>query len=267
MSTISAVINTYNEGENIRRCLESISGYVDEIVISDMHSTDATVSICQEFNATIVYQPRRPFGSIIRQHGVDHAKHDWIFIIDADETAPESLFLELRRICTEQTTEIVAIPRINKFFGIDYTGRGFPYERIDRFYRKGSVEFEDHPHRWGKLHGRKLELPCESQFSIVHYGVHSVGEWIRKANDYTDFEARSLLNAGCKAGLRTNILRPLKIFWTHMVTYGGWRSGMAGLVFSLLWVSYWIIAAAKLWQISTAATHTMTSPSDASLKR
>lgn len=245
---ISAVINTYNEGANIRHCLESIFSQVDEIVISDMHSTDETISICKEFDAKIVYQEKRPFGTIIRQHGVDHATHDWIFIIDADETAPSTLLEELRRIASSGKFQIVGVPRVNYFFGINFTGRGFPQEHIDRFFRKGAVEFVDHPHQWGKLHGCRVELPFESSCSLVHYGATNVKNWITKANSYTEFEAESLREMGCKPNFRTICFRPFKVFLIHFLRYGGWKAGTSGLVFSGLWAAYWLIAAAKLWQ-------------------
>ncbi len=43
MTKISAVIITFNEEKNIGRCLESLNGIVDEIVIVDSFSTDVLV--------------------------------------------------------------------------------------------------------------------------------------------------------------------------------------------------------------------------------
>ncbi|UCG09602.1 MAG: glycosyltransferase, partial [Desulfobacterales bacterium] len=39
---ISAVIITYNEQDNIGRCLDSVANVADEIVVVDSFSTDAT---------------------------------------------------------------------------------------------------------------------------------------------------------------------------------------------------------------------------------
>ncbi|MFY8186148.1 MAG: glycosyltransferase [Bacteroidia bacterium] len=47
MLQISAVIITFNEEKNIGRCLDSIKDLVDDIVVVDSFSSDATESICE----------------------------------------------------------------------------------------------------------------------------------------------------------------------------------------------------------------------------
>ena len=64
MPKISAVIITYNEQKNIRRCLDSILDIVDDITIVDSYSTDETEEICQEYNTTFI---RHPFEGHIEQ--------------------------------------------------------------------------------------------------------------------------------------------------------------------------------------------------------
>jgi glycosyltransferase involved in cell wall biosynthesis len=46
---ISVVIITFNEERNIRRCLDSVAGIADELVVVDSFSTDHTAKICSEF--------------------------------------------------------------------------------------------------------------------------------------------------------------------------------------------------------------------------
>jgi GT2 family glycosyltransferase len=48
MPKISAVIITYNEEKFIDKCLASIDGIADEIVVVDSFSTDATEEICKK---------------------------------------------------------------------------------------------------------------------------------------------------------------------------------------------------------------------------
>ena len=40
--TISVVINVRNEAEDLKKCLKSIKGFADEVVIVDSYSTDET---------------------------------------------------------------------------------------------------------------------------------------------------------------------------------------------------------------------------------
>ena len=53
-SLVSAILLTYNEEANIRRCLESIKDFTDDIVIVDSFSTDSTLKICEEYGCRLV---------------------------------------------------------------------------------------------------------------------------------------------------------------------------------------------------------------------
>ena len=53
MARISAVVNTYNEEKKIDRCLASLKGFANEIVVVDMMSTDKTRELAKNYNAKI----------------------------------------------------------------------------------------------------------------------------------------------------------------------------------------------------------------------
>jgi len=59
---IAAVLIVKNEGENLRACLQSVAGWVDEIVILDSGSSDNTAEIAAEFKAN--YQVEPPLAGI-----------------------------------------------------------------------------------------------------------------------------------------------------------------------------------------------------------
>jgi glycosyltransferase involved in cell wall biosynthesis len=48
MEKLSAVIITYNEERNIERCIRSLEGIADEIVVLDSFSADRTKEICEK---------------------------------------------------------------------------------------------------------------------------------------------------------------------------------------------------------------------------
>ena len=45
--SLSVVLATYNEEKNIVRCLDSVKGIADEIIVVDSCSTDRTAQIAQ----------------------------------------------------------------------------------------------------------------------------------------------------------------------------------------------------------------------------
>ena len=81
---LSAVIITFNEERNIRRCIESVLEVVDEIVVVDSFSTDKTKTICQEYNVRFI---EHPFEGYIEQKNwaKSQATHNCILSLDADE--------------------------------------------------------------------------------------------------------------------------------------------------------------------------------------
>jgi glycosyltransferase involved in cell wall biosynthesis len=83
--TVSLCMIVKNEEKYLRGCLESARPYVDEIVIVDTGSTDATVSIAEEFGAVIRTFPWNGNFSDARNESLRHATGEWILYLDADE--------------------------------------------------------------------------------------------------------------------------------------------------------------------------------------
>jgi len=83
--TLSACLIVRNESLVLERCLASLSGVVDEIVVVDTGSTDATPEIAAGFGARICRHAWRGDFSAARNVGLDAASGDWILTIDADE--------------------------------------------------------------------------------------------------------------------------------------------------------------------------------------
>ena len=77
------------EEVNIGKCLESVQNIVDEMIIVDTGSRDNTVSIVQSFGATVFYHAWQDDFSTARNISLDHAKGEWILILDADEVLAE----------------------------------------------------------------------------------------------------------------------------------------------------------------------------------
>ena len=88
---LSAVIITRNEAHNIERCLHSLSGVADELLVVDSGSTDATVSLAEQCGARVL---THPFEGHIEQKNwaAEQARGAFVLSLDADE----ALSVELR---------------------------------------------------------------------------------------------------------------------------------------------------------------------------
>src|SRR5580704_579870 len=86
-NALSLCMMVKNEERNLPRCLESVRGLADELIVVDTGSTDATHRIAAGFGAEVI-----PFDFAIvdfaaaRNCAISRARGRWILMLDADET-------------------------------------------------------------------------------------------------------------------------------------------------------------------------------------
>ncbi|GIP35602.1 TPR domain-containing glycosyltransferase [Paenibacillus sp. J2TS4] len=83
--SISLCMIVKDEEDCLERCLRSVQGHVDEIVIVDTGSTDRTVNIAESFNARVIYHEWKQDFASARNKSIMYATKDYILQLDADE--------------------------------------------------------------------------------------------------------------------------------------------------------------------------------------
>lgn len=86
---LSLCLIVRDEAQNLARCLASVQGVVDEIVVVDTGSRDATPALAQELGALVYYEPWQDDFSLARNASLGRATGDWVLILDADEELAE----------------------------------------------------------------------------------------------------------------------------------------------------------------------------------
>ena len=97
MDTLSVCIIAKNEENNLLRCLESIKGIADEVILVDTGSFDKTISIAEKYNAKIIEFPWGKNFSTARNKALEMATKDWILCLDCDEALDSSQVYEIKR--------------------------------------------------------------------------------------------------------------------------------------------------------------------------
>lgn len=82
---LSAALITRDEEHHLPDCLASLVDVVDEIIVVDTGSVDATPSIARSFGAVVIDHPWQGDFAAARNAGLAHARGEWILYIDADE--------------------------------------------------------------------------------------------------------------------------------------------------------------------------------------
>lgn len=93
---LSACLIVKNESQHLARCLESIQGIADEIVVVDTGSTDDTVAIAERFGATIGHFEWNDDFAAARNASLALATGQWALWIDADEVLEPQSFNPIR---------------------------------------------------------------------------------------------------------------------------------------------------------------------------
>lgn len=108
-----------NEEDVLPRCLKSVSGLIQEIIIVDTGSTDSTLAVAKEFSAkTYKYTWDNNFSNA-RNFALMQASGDWILILDADEILGYENTDQFQPLLSDPKTEAYFI-RIVSILGASY---------------------------------------------------------------------------------------------------------------------------------------------------
>ena len=116
MSSVSVLILTKNEENDLPGCLESVA-WSDDIVVYDSLSTDATQKIASEAGARII---ERAFDNWASHQNwglrnISFCNH-WVFYIDADERLTTEAAAELQAIACNPDPRVVAYRILRRDF-------------------------------------------------------------------------------------------------------------------------------------------------------
>ncbi|MCU1447988.1 MAG: hypothetical protein JWP02_158, partial [Acidimicrobiales bacterium] len=140
LTRISLNVVVYNEEARLEECLTDAREVVDEIVVVDQMSTDATPEIAQRLADVYVRDMHHGHAEPSRELAASRSSGDWILILDADETMSDTLKAELRDL-VEGVPDGYWIRKSNLVDGVETA-------EIDhyRLVRKSRVRFDPTPH-------------------------------------------------------------------------------------------------------------------------
>jgi glycosyltransferase involved in cell wall biosynthesis len=273
---ISVLIPAKNESANLRACLAS-ARFADEIVVVDSGSTDGTREIAAEFGATVVdfhWDGKPPKKKNWALANVPW-KHDWVFILDADERITAELAAELGRIVAAPGADGYYVNRRFWFMGGWLRHCGYYPSWNLRFFRHrlgryellaglgsdtGSGDNEVHEHVI--LEGRTGRL----QNAMDHFAYPTIAVWVEKHNRYSNWEARRH-GAAAEARIDPQLVRkrrlkdladrlpfrPTQRFVYHYILRAGFLDGYRGYVFCRLLAFYEFLSVAKARELQREA--------------
>src|SRR5881275_14155 len=116
MKSLSEVIITWNEEQNIGRCIESLWHVADEVIVLDSYSSDNTIEIARGKGA-IVKQEKFSGYKEQKNKALRLATHDYVLSLDADEVLSAKLIRSILEAKKEFKYKAYFMNRYNKYCG------------------------------------------------------------------------------------------------------------------------------------------------------
>jgi len=242
----SVVVITKNEHDRIRECLDSVSGWADEIIIVDDESTDDTRKIAKEFTDK-VFTRKMDIEGKHRNWAYSQAKNDWVLSLDADEHLTEELKNEISDVLSKKIEYAgFSVPRRNYIgdYWIRYGGL-YPSGQL-RLFKKDKFRYEEvevHPRVF--LDGETGHLKSD----MIHYSWKDFGDFMTKLNSQTTREAQKWFNTNRQMSFGRALWRTSDRFWRTLIRKKAYKDGMIGFMIAYFASLYQIMSYAKYWQM------------------
>ena len=245
MLDISAVILTYNEEDNIRRCLMSLD-FCQEVVVVDSGSSDNTVQIASEFTDKVLYHPIEGHGPQLNW-GIDQTTYDWVLSLDADEEVSFELFESIASVAENTDCKGFYINRRIYYLQhwIKFSG-WYPQYIMRLFHKKFGRCNEASIHKSISVQGKTSRLKGD----ILHYSYKNLAHHISKINDYTSIIAEEHYNRGRRFNPWKAIFAPPAEFLKKFILKRGFLDGYPGFAIAATSAYYSFLKQAKLYELS-----------------
>ena len=232
---LSAVIIAHNEVENLPRCLASLVGVVDEVVVVDSGSTDGTQDLAMSLGAKVL---SRPFTSYADQKNwaAQQASHPFVLSLDADEALGRELQLEIKQwkedLSTVEEHEVAwSMPRKTSYCGQWVHHSGWYPDRKTRLWRKGTGAWQTSApgvvlhEEWLPSEGGRV-VPMASD--LLHFSYASRPDHWRQLAQFSMLGARDAVLKGVKSSWVKPWARAVFQWTKHFGAQSGWRDGRTG---------------------------------------
>jgi glycosyltransferase involved in cell wall biosynthesis len=235
MPEISAVIITYNEELFIEKCLASLDGIADEIIVVDSYSTDGTEDICRKFNVRFYKHKFEGFRDQ-KNYATGLASHRTILSLDADEALSEKLKQSIMSVKDNPQYDGYLFNRRNNFCG--------KWIRFSQWYPDRQLRlFHSDQGKWGEfnLHERFILSNGASigrlHGDLLHWAFSSLNDHETKMDKYAFTGAVEYHKAGKKASFITPYIHYFWGFFRSYIINRGILDGRYGFIICSLYAS------------------------------
>jgi (heptosyl)LPS beta-1,4-glucosyltransferase len=233
---LSGVVITLNEADRIARCVASMRGLCEDVLVLDSGSTDGTVEIARALGARV---EQRDWDGFARQKNaaIERARHPWVLLLDADEWLEPEAQARLRALFAGELEQADCwlLLRRTHFLGHAMRAGSFAREPVHRLFRSHLRHGLVPVHEYLDVEGARVR---RSDIVLEHDTARSEDEYRQKLERYARLWAGQRAEQGRSAGALRGRLAALAYLTKNMLLRGGWRDGRAGWRFHLAHARY-----------------------------
>ena len=228
VSPISVVIIAKNEERNIGRCLDSVRGVAEDVVVVDSGSTDRTLAICAEKGARVVHHA---FEGHVQQKNwaLTQAQHPHVLSLDADEALSPELARSVARAKADWRVDGWWMNRLTNYCGTWVRHCGwYPDPKLRLWDSRKGAWRGTNPHD----HFEMLDPAAPTAHlagDLLHYSYYTVAEHYRQMEYFADIAARALKEQGRRASVLRPAVATAARFIRNYVLKAGFLDGATGL--------------------------------------
>jgi glycosyltransferase involved in cell wall biosynthesis len=225
MLQISAVIITFNEEKNIGRCLDSVKDLVDDVVVVDSFSSDATESICEKHNVNFIQREWEGY-SATKNFANQQAKFSWVLSLDADEALSVELKKTIQELKKGTELKTCSFNRLTNYCGSWVKHSNWYPDKKIRLFDRDKIEWK------GIIH-EELTLPLYEIIyhfneDILHYSYYTKEDHFNQIDKFTTIASQDLFDRNRNAPAFKLIVNPIAKFIGHYILHLGFLDGSAG---------------------------------------
>lgn len=229
---LSVAIITFNEERNIERCLASVNGIADEIVVVDSFSKDRTREICERHGVKFV---EHVFEGHIQQknYALSLCTGDWILSLDADEALDDELRKNIQQNLNATTEEGFRMNRLTNYCGHWVRHCGWYPDTKLRLVRRAKASWQGvNPHD-------RLELNSGNaggflKGDILHYSYYTHQDHIKQIEYFSNIASKELFERGVKTNYFLIVGKVIAQFFKSFFLKTGFLDGWTGVRISVL---------------------------------
>jgi glycosyltransferase involved in cell wall biosynthesis len=226
MPKFSAVILTLNEERNIERCLRSLDGIADELLVVDSFSTDRTCEIARTLGARVIQQT---FLGYIEQKNfaLGQATYPHVISLDADEALSNELRKSVLAVKSNFDCDGYYVNRLTNYCGQWIRHCGWhPDWKMRLFDKRKGKWTGTNPHDRYELEPNSTTKKLDGD--LLHYSYYTVAEHLSQIERFTDIAARAKLAEGKQSSIFKLIYKPTAKFIKSYFIKLGFLDGQKG---------------------------------------